>query len=233
MGGLVGTIGSPRGRARRRLARRDAGARAYARVVAVLLALLALQLGSLVAPAYACACGALVPGDGRQLTVGREVSVVRWDGEREQIIMSLRVGGDAERAAWIMPVPRRATVELGDAELFDQLASATAPVERTRTHFWPQDGDWPLTTGDGGRRGPPLPPRGDAEVGVVGRERLGPFDVTRLTATDPAALDDWLSSHDFSLPPRLATALKPYVERRWEYVAVKLAPQTAGSFLAA
>ncbi|WP_416984624.1 DUF2330 domain-containing protein [Streptomyces sp. T028] len=210
--------------------RRDAGARAYARVVAVLLALLALQLGSLVAPAYACACGALVPGDGRQLTVGREVSAVRWDGRQEQIVMSLRVGGDAERAAWIMPVPNRATVELGDAELFDQLASATAPVQRTRTHFWPQDGDWPLTAGDG-RGGPPPPPGTGAEVGVVGRERLGPFDVARLTATDPAALDDWLSSNDFALPPRLETALRPYVERRWEYVAVKLTPETAGDVL--
>ncbi|WP_460065064.1 DUF2330 domain-containing protein [Streptomyces sp. YKOK-I1] len=215
---------------RPRAERRGAGARPLVRVAAVLLALLALQLGSLVAPAYACACGALVPGDGRQLTVGREVSVVRWDGKQEQIVMSLRVGGDAERAAWIMPVPHRATVELGDAELFDQLATATAPVQRARTHLWPQDGDWPLTAGDG-RGGPPRPPGGSGEVGVVGRERLGPFDVARLTATDPAALDDWLTSNDFALPARLETALRPYVERRWEYVAVRLTPETAGSVL--
>ncbi|MFF4654448.1 DUF2330 domain-containing protein [Streptomyces sp. NPDC001381] len=231
MVGLVGTIGSPRGRARRREERWGARARARARVAAVLLALLAVQLGSLVAPAYACACGALLPGDQRRLTVGREVSVVRWDGRQEQIVMSLRVGGDAERAAWIMPVPHRATVGLGDGELFDQLAAATAPVQRSRTHFWPQDGDWPLTTGDGGAQGPPPPPATGAEVDVVGRERLGPFDVARLTATDPAALDDWLAANDFVLPPRLETALRPYVERRWEYVAVKLAPRTAGTTL--
>ncbi|MFF5184839.1 DUF2330 domain-containing protein [Streptomyces sp. NPDC000345] len=227
---MVGTIGSPRGRARRREERWGARARARARVAAVLLALLAVQLGSLVAPAYACACGALLPGDQRQLTVGREVSVVRWDGRQEQIVMSLRVGGDAERAAWIMPVPHRATVGLGDGELFDQLAAATAPVQRARTHFWPQDGDWPLTTGTGAQ-GPPPPPPAGAEVDVVGRERLGPFDVARLTATDPAALDDWLTENDFVFPPRLETALQPYVERRWEYVAVKLAPRTAGTAL--
>ncbi|MFI7497487.1 DUF2330 domain-containing protein [Streptomyces sp. NPDC049687] len=231
MVGLVGTIGVPRGRARRR--ERDGSwpiARALARVAAVLLALLAVQLDSLVAPAHACACGALVPGDQRQLTVGREVSVVRWDGRQEQIVMSLRVGGDAERAAWVVPVPHRATVELGDARLFDQLATATAPVQRTRSHFWPQDGDWPLTADDGARR-PPPPQSGGAEVGVVGRERLGPFDVARLTATDPAALDDWLTSNDFTLPARLETALQPYVDQRWEYVAVRLAPETAGTAL--
>ncbi|MFD7130239.1 DUF2330 domain-containing protein [Streptomyces sp. NPDC059894] len=198
------------------------------RLTALLLALLATQLGSLVAPAYACGCGALVPGDEQQVAVGREVSAVRWDGQREQIVMGLSVTGDADRAAWIMPVPHRASVRLGDPEVFSQLAEATAPEERTRYHFWPQDGDWPLTTGDDDAGAAPPPPGAAPGVGVVGRERLGPFDVARLTATDPAALDGWLGDNGFALPPRLETALQPYVDRRWEYVAVRLAPQTAG-----
>ncbi|MDQ0580714.1 DUF2330 domain-containing protein [Streptomyces rishiriensis] len=215
-------VGFLRGRqARRRWSR--------GRITGVLLALLAIQLGSLVAPAYACGCGALVPGDQRQVVVGREVSAVRWDGAQEQIVMRLTVDGDADRAAWIMPVPHRATVGLGDPELFDQLAAATAPVHRTRHHFWPQDGDWPLTTG-GGRAGPP-PPGARPGVGVIGRERLGPFDVARLTATDPAGLDDWLRANDFALPDRLETALRPYVDRHWEYVAVRLTPESAGTAL--
>ncbi|MBK3635298.1 adenosine deaminase [Streptomyces sp. MBT97] len=159
------------------------------RVAAVLLMVLAVQLGSLVAPAYACGCGALLPGDQRMLAVDREASVVRWDGAQEQIVMRLTVGGDAERAAWIMPVPHRATVRLGDPALFDQLARATAPLHRTRHHFWPQDGDWPLTTG-GDTAGPP-PPRAAPGVGVIGRQRLGPFEVARLTATDPGELAAW------------------------------------------
>jgi hypothetical protein len=198
------------------------------RLLTLLLALLATQLGSLVAPAHACGCGALVPGDERRVAVHREMSVVRWDGEQEQIVMSLSVSGDADRAAWIMPVPSRATVELGDSEIFDELTDATAPEERTRYHFWPRDGDWPLSTGDGAGAAPPVPGAG-AGVGVVGRERLGPFDVARLTATDPAALDDWLGDNGFTFPPRLETALQPYVDRRWEYVAVRLAPETAGT----
>lgn len=200
------------------------------RVLTVALALLALQLGQLVAPAWACGCGAMVPGDARQVTVGREESVVRWDGRREQVVMRLTVGGDAERVAWIMPVPRRATVRLGDPALFDELHAVTAPVTRERHHFWPQDGDWPLVTGDG-TAGGPRPPWADAgpPVGVVGRQRLGPFDVARLTATDPGALDGWLDRNGFALPPRLDDALRPYVQKRWEYVAVKLTPQTTGA----
>lgn len=207
---------------------------ARGRALTLVLALLALQLGQLVAPAWACGCGAMVPGDERRVAVGREESVVRWDGAREQIVMRLTVGGDAERVAWIMPVPQRATVRLGDPALFDEVHDVTAPVHRTRYHFWPQDGDWPLVAGDGAAGAPPPPSAGAGPpVGVVGRQRLGPFEVARLTATDPAALDGWLDDNGFALPPRLAGALRPYVDRRWEYVAVKLTASTGAALTGA
>lgn len=119
---LRGMVGLLRGSASIR-----AGGGIGRRVTVVVLALLALQVGSLVAPAHACGCGALIPGDRQRVNVGREVSLVRWDGRQEQIVMSLQIGGDARQAAWIMPVPNRATVQLGDPGLFDELAAATAP----------------------------------------------------------------------------------------------------------
>ncbi|OAR26469.1 hypothetical protein A8W25_08625 [Streptomyces sp. ERV7] len=187
--------------------------------------LLATQLGSLVSPAYACGCGAMVHGTGTRLAVRQETSAVRWDGRSEQIVMSLTVDGNAPKAAWIMPVPHRATVTLGDRALFSDLERATAPVHRNRDHFWPQDGDWPFThhkraVGDGAG----APSAAAPSVGVVGRERLGPFDVARLTATDPDALRDWLAANGFQLPPALSAELRPYVAQKWEYVAVRLAP---------
>ncbi|WP_406435483.1 DUF2330 domain-containing protein [Streptomyces sp. NBC_00631] len=203
------------------------------RLLAVLLVLTTIQLGWLAAPAFACACGALVPDATHRITVGREESVLRWDGTREQIVMRLTVGGDAERAAWIMPVPHRATVALADPALFDQLHTLTAPARRTRYHFWPENGDWPLTTGGADPTGRP-PGAGAATapgVGVVDRQRLGPFDVAQLTATDSGALDGWLRSNGFPFPPRLNTALQPYVADHWEYVAVRLAPATAATAL--
>ncbi|WP_055489810.1 DUF2330 domain-containing protein [Streptomyces sp. TP-A0356] len=199
------------------------------RVLAVVVALLAVQLGSLVAPAYACGCGAMVPDGQRHMSVHREVSAVRWDGRREQIVMSLTVAGDARRAAWIMPVPHRATVRLGDRALFDQLDTATAPEYSTRHHFWPRRGDWPFTGTDDTAAAPPRAGAAAPPVGVVGRERLGPFDVARLTATDPNALGSWLRDNGFRLPPRLSQALRPYVDQGWEYVAVRLAPDRGGS----
>ncbi|MFF0748543.1 DUF2330 domain-containing protein [Streptomyces sp. NPDC004267] len=205
-----------------------------ARVLAVLVALLTLQLGSLVAPAYACGCGAMVTNRMARLGVDRETSVVRWDerARAEEIVMRFTVHGDAEQAAWIMPVPHRADVALGDPDLFTELDGLSAPEHRDREYFWPRGSDWPFTTGDGDALVGAAPPgaRGPG-VGVLGRERLGPFDVARLTATDPDALGDWLHRNGFELSDRLSGELRPYVERKWEYVAVRLAPEQAGQKL--
>ncbi|MFG2885828.1 DUF2330 domain-containing protein [Streptomyces sp. NPDC048297] len=198
-----------------------------ARILALVLSLFGVQLGWFIAPAYACGCGAMVPQASQRIAVASEQSVVRWDGRTEQIVMRLTVTGDAEDAAWIMPVPHRATVRLGDPALFDQLGKAIAPVHRTRHYFWPQNGDWPFDSSDSSDTAAGAPAGAGSGVGVVDRQRLGPFDVARLTATDPAALDGWLREHGFAFPPRLRGALQPYVDRHWEYVAVRLAPQAA------
>ncbi|WP_416482205.1 DUF2330 domain-containing protein [Streptomyces sp. CL12] len=200
-----------------------------ARILSVVLALLGIQLTWLISPAWACGCGAMVVDPAQRIAVSDEQSVLRWDGRQEQIVMRLTVTGDARNAAWIMPVPHRATVRLGDPAVFDQLARAIAPVHRTRSHFWPRHGDWPFDDrADGAAAAAPRP---GAAVGVVGRQRLGPFDVARLTATDPAALDTWLRANGFTLPARLKTALAPYVAEHWEYVAIRLAPDTADTAL--
>ncbi|MEU3427228.1 DUF2330 domain-containing protein [Streptomyces gardneri] len=200
------------------------------RILTTLIALLALQLGSLVAPAYACGCGAMIPDSSERIGVDREESAVRWDGRTETVVMRFNVHGNARRAAWIMPVPSRAEVDLGDPALFDALESLTAPEERDRYYFWPREGDWPFDTSYGDGAGAAAPGAAPG-VGVVGRERLGPFDVARLTATDPDALGDWLHANGFELPERLPGALRPYVDRKWEYVAVRLAPQEKGASL--
>ncbi|MFE5617475.1 DUF2330 domain-containing protein [Streptomyces sp. NPDC056524] len=197
----------------------------------MIVALLALQLGSLIAPAYACGCGAMIPDRDQRIGVDRETSAVRWDGRTEQIVMRFTVRGDAERAAWIMPVPGRADVTLGDPALFDALEDLTRPAREDRYYFWPRGDDWPFDLGSSDGASAALPGSAGPDVGVVGRERLGPFDVARLTATDPEALSGWLEKNGFELPERLAAELTPYVEQKWEYVAVRLAPDATGTAL--
>ncbi|MFE9649700.1 DUF2330 domain-containing protein [Streptomyces sp. NPDC006365] len=193
--------------------------------------LVGLQIGSLISPAYACGCGAMVVDDAMRVSVDQEVSAVRWDGRTEQIAMQLTVDGNAAEAAWIMPVPDRATVELGDSSLFDALGGEIRPEQRARHHFWPDSDDWPLDWLTGHADDAGAAPQDPGSVGVVGRGRLGPFDLARLTATDPDALRDWLADNGFELPEALASELEPYVDAEWEYVAVRLAPEENGEVL--
>ncbi|WP_258037164.1 DUF2330 domain-containing protein, partial [Streptomyces sp. SM14] len=180
------------------------------------------QLTALSWPAHACGCGAMVTGDGQAITVTEETSLVTWDGETQEIVMRLSVTGDADAAAWVMPVPSRAEVELGEPRLFAELERLTAPEFRTRSYFWPREGDWPRV-GSGDTAGAPGD-GADGGVEVVGREQLGPFDVARLAAGDPRALEEWLRENGFALSERLGGELEHYVTAGWEYVAVRLVP---------
>ncbi|MFE6228548.1 DUF2330 domain-containing protein [Streptomyces sp. NPDC057854] len=203
---------------------RTTGTTRTSRILTTLVALLALQLGSLVAPAWACGCGAMITRTEERIGVDQEEAAVHWDGRTETVVMRFRVHGDARQAAWVMPVPHRADVTLGDPDLFARIDELAAPERRVRSYFWPRSRDWPFDGWYGGHNAPGATAP-DGSVGVVGRQRLGSFDVARLTATDPGALATWLRDHGFALPDRLTPELQPYVDRAWEYVAIRLVPE--------
>lgn len=187
-----------------------------ARLVVVAVALAGLL--TLPRPSWACGCGALVTPAGSRADVAQETSIVRYDAGREQIVMRLSVRSQATNAAWLMPTPTRARVTLGESTWFDQLDRLTEPAVERHRHWLPR-----LHTGGPSYAAAPRRP-GDA-VGVLGRQRLGPFEVTTLSAGDSRALAAWLTSHGYHLPGRLAEALRPYVAEHWTYTAVRLVPE--------
>ncbi len=198
------------------------------RPVGVVVALLFGGLTTNVAaPAWACGCGAYIP-DRQGASVVDERALVAWDGSREDILMSLRVTGSSDSAAWVMPVPSAARISLGEAEAFSELGRITAPRIEYRDSWWPTF-RW-LTAGEESEGAMTGAPPG-AGVNVLGHQQIGPFDVTRLAAQDPAALAKWLSDNGFPHPDGLDANLAPYVADQWEVVAVKLAPAERGESL--
>jgi hypothetical protein len=196
------------------------------RSIALVLALMAgAVLVNVASPAWACGCGAYVP-DNPGSSVADERALIAWDGNTEDIVMSLSVTGASERAAWVMPVPSAARVTLGDTEVFEELGRFTAPRIEYRDSWWPTipwlvwAGTAPDTAGAPG-----------GAVNVLDRQRLGPFDVTRLAADDPAALANWLKDNGFPHPEGLDDNLAPYVADGWEIVAVQLVPAETGGSL--
>ncbi len=180
---------------------------------ALVLATLA-SLTTLVAPSAACGCGAYIS---ESSYVDAETALVRIEGERETIVMSLRVQGTSPSAAWVMPVPGPAQVSLGDAGVFDALARASAPKIVYVDSWIPR-------LGAGSQAGAP-----QAGSGVEVREHtvLGPFEVARLASDDPTALTGWLTDNGFELQPDVAQRLAVYTDKGWEIVAAKLTASAA------
>jgi hypothetical protein len=196
------------------------GCRRVAAVIALLVAVIAT---SVAAPARACGCGAYIP-DRDGASVVDERALIAWDGAREDILMALRVAGSSDSAAWVMPVPSTAQVSLGAAEAFTELERLTAPRIEFRDSWWPTF-SWLGTdeTSEGALgAGPP------GGVNVLDRQRIGPFEVTRLAANDPEAAAKWLADNGFPHPDGLDANLAHYISDGWQIVAVSLVPASEG-----
>ncbi len=174
-------------------------------------------------PVAACGCGIYIPREGNANVV-QERALIRWDGQTEDIVMALSVQGSSEEAAWILPVPAQATVQLSEAKLFETLQELTKPRPEQRYGLIP-----PFSLGAGAA--PDGVGAGAPPVLLLQRQTLGPFDVSTLAATDATALSDWLTDNGYNFPNDLADVLQAYVEQEWFYVAVRLTPGADGQEL--
>jgi hypothetical protein len=179
--------------------------------VIILLALL---------PSAASACG--IPLNAR---IASERALLVFDGQSVSMTTSMGLEPTEPNAAVIFPVPAAPEVDqpVGGDQLFTYLEQATAPLiqveQRYRWGFEP-----PFEAVGSG-----LAPGG---VAVLGRETLGGYDVARLTADDPQALNRWLTENGFTLPEGAEPILAAYVAEGWSFVAVRLAPDAPGGSLA-
>ncbi len=180
------------------------------RLLQVFLAIfLAITFAFEATPVDACGCGIYLPREG-EASVSQEHVLIRWDGQTEDIVMTLGVLGSSTEAAVIFPVPTRATVKLADARVFDALRELTKPTVKNELVILPMLGS--------GASAP------QSAVTLLERQQLGPFDVSTLAATDANALGDWLETNGYNLAPEVIQALEPYVTQGWFYIAVKLSP---------
>ncbi|GAA1593195.1 DUF2330 domain-containing protein [Kribbella hippodromi] len=177
-----------------------------------------------VTPAWACACGGFLPDVESRARAYGENALVEHSGGTERITLSMAVNGSAKKAAWIMPVPAAAKVELGDGDLFYRLDRMTRPKIVHRTTYWPFRNLGIMGSGRN-TAGAPAPGAG---VNVRQEMLLGPFAVARLDGSSGTAVTNWLRTNGYVVPPTLAANLTPYLTEKWEIVAVKLAPRQDG-----
>ena len=188
---------------------------------------LALAAGGLQAvwvadPAWACGCGAMIPGSGGTTSVSREEAVVRFDGTTEDVVMRFSVRSDVKDAAWVMPVPGPATVKLADKALFGDLTAEAMPIEKVHHYFWPHLGLGGSSTPNVGAAAGPSRSAAPPPVQVLSDQQIGEFEVADLASADPKALGTWLNQHSFPLKDSTAARLASYTDQGWQFVAVRL-----------
>lgn len=172
-----------------------------------------LTAGGLAAPAAACACGGAAPPDGAEVRVDHEVAIVRWNGDREEIVMRLAMTGDTGDTGLVVPTPAPATVDLGDASIFEALERELEPVIITEWDWWGGG----FGAGEGSAGGAP-----GGGVVVLDQVQLGPIQATTLASDDLTGLSEWLDTNGYVLPEAVAAQLGPYVADGWSFVALKL-----------
>lgn len=183
------------------------------RLVRIILALV-LVAGSFVAaaPAHACACGAMEPSNQRELGVNSETAAIVFDGTTETVALSMSLQTSSDQVALLLPLPSAAVPGVGGTDLFDQLFDLTRP----EVQYWD---DWAIRRGDAAGGAPGAGSTGGAVV--IGRQRVGDYDVAQLKGS-AAAVTDWLNGNGFRTRPEVVAALGEYLARGWSVLAATL-----------
>lgn len=186
------------------------------------------------APVPAEACGGLFCSAANPVNQAAERIIFARDnkGGVTQIV-EIMYEGNAEKFAWVLPVPGKPIPGVSSVQALDRLQGATNPTYSVRS------------TVDGKCKnfdvGSALDIRGDGDgdaddgVTVIDTGTVGPFNYETITVNpddeDPAAAAvEWLAAHDYDLGKLDAEVLRPYLENGLNLIAFKLVKgKSAGS----
>lgn len=175
-------------------------------VVAAISAL--LVLGIQASPASACVCGVVAPTGDAKAMVSQTEAIVRWDGKREQIDLSIALDSEAAGAGLVFPTPNPAKVTAGDPGVFESVREHALPRATIIDDWWGfgVEGESPKTD----------------EPVVLDTVQVGKLTATTLEASDNSGLSRWLKNNDYTVSKSARAALRDYVDQGWSFVAVKL-----------
>jgi len=137
---------------------------------------------------------------------------VRWDGSQESLLIQTKYQGPAEEMVWIVPVPAKPEVELGDGAIFEELSKETAYADVSVTDFI----GLTRTTAGAERRG-----RSDP---VEWRQQIGAYDVVLLRPVGEEHAVRWLQANEFGIPDDIVPILEDYIRKQWWMIAARIHP---------
>jgi uncharacterized protein DUF2330 len=124
--------------------------------------------------------------------------------------------------AWVLPIKGAVDVGISSDALFGNLDVGTGVTVNSPLISCPPppcfNGDAGLgsSAGSGGA--------GGGGVVVTAQKVVGPYETVQLSSADPAALKDWLTSHNYAVPADIDPIIQAYVGEGFGFLALKLVP---------
>lgn len=152
----------------------------------------------------------------------------------------IEYAGAPAEFAWVLPIKGQVEVGLSSDWLFAALDGATSPVIVPPTPSCPACPPPPYQPGSDcyGSGGSSTGGSSSSDVGTGGsgtggagggveilvQEVVGPYETVQLSASDPMALQTWLASHGYVIPPDIQPTIDAYVNEGFGFLALRLVP---------
>jgi len=165
--------------------------------------------------------GGIFPPPGYYIRENSQVAILKYDNGKEDLILDVKISGNARDFAWVIPVPGLPSIDSVDARLFYKLQDYTRPIYKQRGWGCSESplGIW----GGLGKedRGEPT------DVREVGAGVIGKFAYKILEAHSPSALYDYLTEHGYEYVDEATSILEYYIDKDWNYFVVARADTSA------
>ena len=136
----------------------------------------------------------------------------------EHLILKIRVEGDAEQFAWVIPLPNEPTVKKENAELFkDCFDYVQTRKRRMKSSGWKNKSDSAAES------------KSDDGVEVLSRKIVGDFDIAVVRENSENSLNTWLDQEGFQTLDDAEDVLEFYREKKYVYTCIKVSSEALAS----
>lgn len=190
--------------------------------IRLLLAATALALVPSYFASDAQACGGCLIAQSESTQVTGHRMILSLSNDRTTLWDQITYAGDPSSFAWVLPIKGMVDIGLSSDALFNTLESDTevrvnSPIIQCPPIFC-------NASASSGFSGSGVGGAGGGGVVVIAQEVVGPYDTVQLSAQDPNALKDWLSTNGYNLPPDISPIVDAYVAEGFGFLALKLVP---------
>ncbi|MGH7437323.1 MAG: DUF2330 domain-containing protein [Polyangiaceae bacterium] len=174
-------------------------------------------------PARACG-GCFQPVAPKEVTVVTDHRMAFAVSPSQSVLWDqIEYSGSPQDFSWVLPVKSGTVVQLSSDQWFSALDAMTTPSITGPSR--PCSGQ-SSNSGCGAGASSSVNGGGVGGYGVqvVSQSVVGPYDTATLHATDPGALENWLTANGYDLPAAIKPTVSAYVAGGFDFIALRLQP---------